>query len=149
LGTGSGDLAAGAGQTALLCNNLAWTLSLAPPEFRNPSQAVEFAHRALELEPANLNYFNTLGLALCRQGELPLAIETLKLSLRGSSMPIFDLYVLALCYQSAGNLRSAADHAARANYLFEAQEKTWNRHARMELQQLREEYARGLKPRNE
>ncbi len=75
------------------------------------------------------------------QEELPLAIETLKLSLRGSSMPIFDLYVLALCYQKAGNLQSAEDHAARANYLFERHAQTWSHQERTELRQLREEYS--------
>src|SRR5262249_31382894 len=131
-------------QQGLMYNALAWYLSLAPAECRNPQRALECAHRALELEPANLAYVNTLGLALHRQRESPLAIEALKLSLRGSSQPVFDLYGLALCHQAAGDARRAADFASRADYQFETHATEWSRQEQMELKWLRDEYLRGV-----
>jgi WD40 repeat protein len=132
-------------QQGLVCNALAWYLCLAPPEFRNPQRALECAHRALELEPANLAYVNTLGLALYRQQELPLAIEALKLSLHGSSQPVFDLYGLALCQQAAGDARLAAEFATRAEYLFETHGTEWSRQEQIEMKWLRDEYRRGVR----
>ena len=128
---------------ANLSNEIAWHLSLAPPEGRSPATAVEYAHRALQLEPANLNYLNTLGFALFRRGELPSAIETLKLSLHGSSLPALDLYLLALCHQRAGDGQRAQDCADQAEYLFETHGETWRRQVRLELLQFRQEFERG------
>jgi len=125
---------------------MAWYFSLAPAEYRDPQRAVEYAHRALALEPQNLNFVNTLGIALYQKGELPLAIEALKLSLRGSSQPVFDLYGLALCHQSAGDTRRAAQFAGRAAYLLETHRAEWGRQEHLEAQRLQEDYLRGVKP---
>ena len=126
-------------------NALAWYLSLAPVDFRNPQRALECAHRALALEPGNLAYVNTLGLAFYRQGEFPLAVEALKLSLRGSSQPVFDLCGLALCHQRAGEARLAADFATRAEYLFTTHGADWSRQDQIEYERLRDEYQSGVK----
>jgi serine/threonine protein kinase/WD40 repeat protein len=131
-------------QSAALCNQVAWYLNLAPPDFRNPPKALEYAHRALEFDPEGLRFLGILGTALYRQGQLPLAIETLRLSQRNSAMPVFDLYVLALCHQATGNHARAAEFASRADYQFELQEQTLEPQRRVELQGLREEYLRGL-----
>jgi serine/threonine protein kinase/WD40 repeat protein len=132
--------------TAALSNTLAWYLGLAPPELRDPPKSLQYVHRALQFAPANLAYINTLGLALYRQGELATAIETLKVSLRGSSDPMFDLYLLALCHQARGELAMAADYAARAEYLFGQQELSLSRQQRGELLQFRHEFQNPATP---
>ena len=133
-------------QQGLLSNALAWYLSLAPPGFRNPARAIDCVHRALEVEPDNLAYINTLGLALYRQGEPALASQALKISLRGSPAAFFDLCCLALCYQSSGESDIAADFASRADYLFETHREEWPRQERIEFQWLRAEYPQGVRP---
>ena len=101
------------------------------------------------LAPANLNFLNTLGMAFYRQGELSTAIEMLKITLRGSSQPAFDLYILALCYQALGDAALAADFASRAEYLLETQEKSLGRQQLDELLQFRREFHRPLVPGNQ
>jgi serine/threonine protein kinase/WD40 repeat protein/tetratricopeptide (TPR) repeat protein len=131
-------------QQGLGLNALAWYLTLAPEELRNPERATECVHRALELEPENMAYVNTLGMALYRQHELALAIEAFRTSLRRTSLPVFDLLGLALCYQSAGDFGRAADFFSRADYLRETHASGWSRQEQIELDRLREEYRRRL-----
>jgi tetratricopeptide (TPR) repeat protein len=133
-------------QLAGLCNQIAWYLNLAPPDDRDPRKAVEYAQRALEFDPEGFHFLTILGMALYRQGELPLAIETLRHSLKNSPHPIFDLYGLALCYQAAGDQTRAADFRSRADYLFELRAESLESQRRVELQGLREEYQRALSP---
>jgi len=136
-------------RSAILYNQIAWHLSLAPPEFRDPKRAIVFVHKALELDAERIPYLDTLGLALYRQRELPLAIETLRSCLRTAVRPDFDLYVLALCFQATGEARRAADFASRADYLLDLQAESIDRQRRAELLSLREEYVRGLAPSSE
>jgi len=136
-------------QSAALHNLIAWYLNLAPAEYRDPQRALASVHKALELGTERIRYLDTLGLALYRQHELPLAIETLRNCLRTAAMPDFDLYVLALCYQAAGEARRAADFTSRADYLLDLQAESIDRQRRAELLSLREEYVRGLAPSSE
>jgi tetratricopeptide (TPR) repeat protein len=62
-------------------HHLAWLLATcANPTLRDPRRAVELAKKAVELEPANGDYWRTLGAAHYCSGEWMLAIRCLKKS---------------------------------------------------------------------
>ena len=82
------------------CNNVAWLLATCPEErFRDPKQAVELAKRAVDLEPNNQLYRNTLGVAQYRAGDFQAAVEALNKSIElrkgGDS---FDWFFLAMAH---------------------------------------------------
>lgn len=96
-------------------NELAWFLCVGPKELRNPKEALAAARAAIELDKQP-TYFNTLGVALYRNGEFKEAIPVLDKSLtmsRGSS-DAFDLYFLAMCHHRLGDAGKAADCFERA-----------------------------------
>jgi tetratricopeptide (TPR) repeat protein len=132
---------------ATLYNRAAWYLNLAPPEMRDAQKALDYARHAIELEPGNVEYLSALGLALYRLNELAVATQTLKLSLRTSTMPIFDLAGLALCYRAAGDFSRAADFASRADYVFEVQAPFWAPQQAAEVRRLREEVSLAFEER--
>jgi hypothetical protein len=72
------------------------------------------------------------------------ATETLKLSLRTSTTPIFDLAGLALSYRAAGDLSRAADFASRADYFFEMHAESFGPQQTAEARRLREEVSRAF-----
>ena len=125
---------------ALQANGWAWYSSLAPIEFRDDERALKSVHRALDLQPSSLDFLNTLGMVLYRKKEYASAIETFKITLRGSTQPELDLYLLALCHQARGDLSIAADYASRAEYLFEVRGAESTRHTQFEFLQFRREY---------
>ncbi len=60
-------------------NNLAWMLATCREHrLRNPSRAVALAKSAVEREKKNAACWNTLGVALCRNGKWKEAIEALE-----------------------------------------------------------------------
>jgi tetratricopeptide (TPR) repeat protein len=64
-------------------NNLAWLLATCPEvALREPKAAVDYARRAVELRPANGNYWNTLGVAHYRAGDWLLSEQALKRSMQ-------------------------------------------------------------------
>jgi tetratricopeptide (TPR) repeat protein len=85
-------------------NVLAWLLATCPDvEFRDPSQAVAHAKKAVEFAPNVGNYWNTLGVAQYRNGEWKAAIETLMKSIQlckgGYSA---DFFFLAMAHWQLG-----------------------------------------------
>jgi tetratricopeptide (TPR) repeat protein len=75
-------------------NDLAWLLATCPDlELRDPQQAVAHAQKAVELAPDQGNHWNTLGVALYRNGDWQAAIEALMKCARqgGSSCDFFFL----------------------------------------------------------
>jgi tetratricopeptide (TPR) repeat protein len=54
---------------AAACNELAWTYATAPDELRDIAAAVEFAERAVAIEPANATFQNTLAVAHAHAGQ--------------------------------------------------------------------------------
>jgi tetratricopeptide (TPR) repeat protein len=71
---------------------------------RNPRRAVELASKAVELEPKQGMYRNTLGAAHCRAGEWPAAIEALNKSMElRQGGDAFDWYFLAMAEWQRGN----------------------------------------------
>src|SRR5262249_14846875 len=67
------------------CNTLAWLLVVGPKELRNGNKAVLYAERAVQLDPTNWLYHNTLGLALYRADRYQDAITPLAASLKGNN----------------------------------------------------------------
>jgi serine/threonine protein kinase/Flp pilus assembly protein TadD len=85
--------------------HLAWMrATCADPEFRDPSQAVALAERALQLDPDDLFVWNTLGVARYRNGNYQEAIRTLEKSVQvrkgGNS---FDWFFLAMAQARMDN----------------------------------------------
>jgi WD40 repeat protein/predicted Ser/Thr protein kinase len=93
----------------LTLNSLAWELVAGPPEQRDPPRALALARRAVEAEPENELYVNTLGVALYRAGKYREAQAALEKSLRLSQgkSDAFDLYFLAMCYHRLGDAARA------------------------------------------
>jgi tetratricopeptide (TPR) repeat protein len=91
------------------CNNLAWQLATSPePSLRDAERALRLARRAVEREPLNGNYRNTLGVAQYRNGEWEPAIRSLEDSMKmrngGDS---YDFFFLAMSHQRSGRLEEA------------------------------------------
>jgi hypothetical protein len=79
-------------------NNLAWLLATCPnTELRDPPEALRLAQRAVEVEPQQGNFWNTLGVAFYRAGELDEAKKALEKSLElRNAGDSFDWFFLAL-----------------------------------------------------
>jgi serine/threonine protein kinase/WD40 repeat protein len=96
-------------KNAVAHNQLAWLLATGPQELRNAQLSLEHARRAVELEPENSAYINTLGVALYRNalyGEALPALER-SLELNREQSGVYDLLFLALCYQAQGDATRA------------------------------------------
>ncbi len=100
-----------------LLNELAWRLATSPVEqFRDPTWAVEYARKAVELAPQDGNNWNTLGVAFYSAGEWKSAIESLEKSTQlrkgGDS---WDFLFLAMAHWQLGHkdeARKRYDQAA-------------------------------------
>jgi tetratricopeptide (TPR) repeat protein len=94
-------------------NNLAWLLATCPnTELRDPPEALRLARRAVKVEPQQGNFWNTLGVAFYRAGELGEAKMALEKSLElRNAADSFDWFFLALV-----DLKRGKDVQARAWY---------------------------------
>jgi hypothetical protein len=93
-------------------NNLAWLLATCPKtEMRDSHEAVRLARAAIAREPATGNYWNTLGVALYRDGQLDAAYDALSQSmqLRGDGGDSFDWFFLAMIDQRQGRKEKARE----------------------------------------
>jgi tetratricopeptide (TPR) repeat protein len=86
-------------------NNLAWMLATsAETKLRDPARAVVLAKKAVELEPKQGMWWNTLGAAQYRTGDWKATVEALKKSMElrhgGDS---FDWFFLAMAHWQLGN----------------------------------------------
>jgi len=96
---------------ALALNNLAWLQATCPDlRLRNAEEAVRQAKRALEIQPNEGNYWNTLGVAFYRSGEWNKAKDALSRSMElrnhGNG---FDWFFLALVELKLGHKDQALD----------------------------------------
>ena len=91
-------------QKAALCNNVAWFLATAKDEtLREASQAVALARRAVDLDPDQPEYLNTLGAALYRAGQWKKSVEALNNSIsRTEGGTAFDWFFLAMNHWQLG-----------------------------------------------
>ena len=92
-------------------NNYAWLLATCPDKaLRNDEDAVRFARRAVDLEPGERSYWNTLGVAHYRLGELDDALSALYRSMElhdeGDSD---DWYFLAMIHRRLGHEERARE----------------------------------------
>jgi tetratricopeptide (TPR) repeat protein len=102
--------------TASAHNGVAWVLSTWPdPQLRDPGQAVAHAKKAVEMEPGNGNFWNTLGVAQYRNGDWKAAVEALMKSIQlrkgGDS---FDFFFLAMAHCQLGEKDKARAWYERA-----------------------------------
>ena len=92
-------------------NNLAWISCTCPDaRFRNLERAIESASKAVELDPTNGDFWNTLGIAYYRAGIWSKAIDSLRRSteLRHGGDGN-DWFFLAMAEWQAGNRDVARD----------------------------------------
>jgi tetratricopeptide (TPR) repeat protein len=97
-------------------NNQAWRLVTAPKGQRDPAHALRLIQRAIEREPDNVLFLNTLGVVQYRNGQHAAAVVTLEKSLaagKGQS-DAFDLFFLAMCHAKLGDAAKAKDCFDRA-----------------------------------
>jgi serine/threonine protein kinase/Flp pilus assembly protein TadD len=96
-------------------NQVAWSLATCPPRARDGRRAVELAQRNTEQFPREGAYWNTLGVARYRTGELDGAIAALTRSceLRGGG-DSFDWFVLAMAHWQRGDQPAAREVFERA-----------------------------------
>jgi serine/threonine protein kinase len=91
-------------------NNRAWRLANdADPNERNPAEAVRLAERVIAAEPSNADYYNTLGAARYRAGDIAGAIAALKHSRDHGGRTAHDGFFLAMAYARLGD-HDAARH---------------------------------------
>jgi serine/threonine protein kinase len=86
-------------------NSLAWLLATCrDPRFRDPRRAVEFARKAVEEFPNVSRFWNTLGVAHYRAGNVLDAVAALEESMRlGNGGNEWDWFFLAMAYRQLGD----------------------------------------------
>jgi WD40 repeat protein len=109
-------------------NNLAWLLLTGPKELLDPEQALSAARKAVELEPWQWSYLNTLGTALYRSGKFAEAVPVLERSLREGKgqADAFDLFFLAMCHHRLGDAAKAKECRDRAADWFQEHKSQLN-----------------------
>jgi hypothetical protein len=105
-------------------NQLAWLLVTGPEDLRDPAAAVRLGRRTVQLAPQEAAYWNTLGVALYRDGQFEESIAALEKSLECGSETTagFDWVFLALCQARLGNMSAATEHFQRARAWFDLHE---------------------------
>lgn len=97
-------------------NRLAWRLANNhDPKRRDVERAIVAARKAVEIEPRDANYWNTLGAAHCRARQWRAAIDALDKSMmlhRGGDG--FDWYFAAIAYWGLGEKAKAEDFYKKA-----------------------------------
>jgi tetratricopeptide (TPR) repeat protein len=102
--------------TALSLNNLAWQMVTGPVELRDPARGLKLVQLALQKEPNNSHYVNTLGVAQYRNGLYQEAIVTLErsLALSNGGSDAYDLFFLAMCHARLKESKKAHECIDRA-----------------------------------
>ncbi len=98
-------------------NNLAWALCLVPPSQRNPELARRLAQQAVDSQPENSMFLNTLGVALYRCGEFEQAAEILgrDVIVADDEGLTLDVYFLAMSHYQLGQVQQAKMMLSIAN----------------------------------
>jgi WD40 repeat protein/serine/threonine protein kinase len=97
-------------------NDKAWSLVTRPEGRRDLAAALLLIRKAVEVDPDNETFLNTLGTIQYRNGQYAAAAATLEKSLAASRGRIdaFDLFVLAMCHARLGEPAEAKDCFDRA-----------------------------------
>src|SRR5262249_22640189 len=90
-------------------NDLSWLLATCPEaKFRDAKRAVELAKRAVELEPQDGDYWNTLGVAHYQAGSWKDAVAALEKSMElRKGGDTYDWFFLAMAHWQLGNKADA------------------------------------------
>jgi tetratricopeptide (TPR) repeat protein len=106
-------------------NNRAWRLVTGPPGERDPKRGLELIRKAIELEPDEPLYLNTLGVALYRNSRWIEVIAALEksLALGKGKNDAFDLFFLAMCHAKLGDTAKAKDCFDRAVKWWDGQKR--------------------------
>jgi tetratricopeptide (TPR) repeat protein len=97
-------------------NRRAWLLLTGTMGQRDPKQALALIQKAIEREPDNNMFLNTLGVALYRNEKYAEAVPVLDKSLAvgKGQFDAFDLFPLAMCHAKLGDPAKAKDCFDRA-----------------------------------
>jgi hypothetical protein len=97
-------------------NDEAWRLVTGPAGARDPAKALQLIQQAVQLEPGNAAFLNTLGVVQYRKGQYKEAVATLQKSLAAGKgqWDAFDLFFLAMCHHHLGEAAKARDCFTRA-----------------------------------
>jgi WD40 repeat protein len=111
-------------------NSRAWHLVTGPAGQRDPERALKLIRQALDQEPDNPMYFNTLGVVLYRNRQYKEALAMLEKSLVAGEgeFDAFDLFFLAMCHAKLGDAAKAKDCFDRAVKWVEAQKDLQAQH---------------------
>jgi serine/threonine protein kinase/WD40 repeat protein/tetratricopeptide (TPR) repeat protein len=129
-------------------NDQAWELATGPEKKRDPARALTLIQKAIEREPDNDDFLNTLGVVQYRNGQYAAAILSLEKNLtagKGRSDG-FDLFFLAMCHARLGEPVRAKDCFDRAVKWTETQ-KELPPHGAEELKTFRAEAEAELRAR--
>jgi Tfp pilus assembly protein PilF len=97
-------------------NNLAWSLATcSDPDFRDTQSAIEYAERAVDLQPRLASGWNTLGTAYYRSGQYDEAIAAFDRSMKLSGGNSFDWFFLAMIHSRLGDQTRAHEWYDRAS----------------------------------
>jgi serine/threonine protein kinase/WD40 repeat protein len=106
---------------AALCNEVAWHAVLQQARAISAAAALPSARKAVDLEPYNFLYQNTLGAVLYRVGRYDEAIRCLEANAPVSrDFAAWDLYFLAMSHHQVGHSDEALRCFERANGLLKA-----------------------------
>ncbi len=98
-------------------NNFAWLLVSCPDEvYRDGSQALQFAHKAVEQEPDASEHWNTLGVAYYRVGQWRRAVDALTKAeqLKPDENFGYNAFFLAMAHWQLGEKEAAREFYERA-----------------------------------
>jgi serine/threonine protein kinase len=89
--------------TSVQLNNQAWSLLTGPPDRRDPVRALQLIRQALQEEPDKPSFWNTLGVALYRNGQYKEAVASLNNSVGKGQSDAYNLFFLAMCHARLGD----------------------------------------------
>jgi WD40 repeat protein/Tfp pilus assembly protein PilF len=121
-------------------NNLAWLLVAGPKELRDPVQALPEAQKAVELEPKETLYLNTLGVTLYRLGKFAEAVLVLEQCLdeQKGQPDAVDLFFLAMCHHRLGDATKAKNYRQRGMTWFESNKSKLTKESPVSVAELKE-----------
>jgi serine/threonine protein kinase/Tfp pilus assembly protein PilF len=121
---------------ALCYGNLAELFTVYPePPYRNPTEALELARRAVEVRPDVRQGWNALGIAHYRTGNHQSAVTALEKSVElGKGGYWFDWFFLAMAHAKLGHQEEARRWYDRATRWLEKEKEELGRNKPMEAQ---------------
>ena len=108
-----------AADNTLILNYIAWRYAnFSDEEHRNPQRAVQLAQKACDLSPDYGHCWNTLGLALYRDGQWEAAVEVLNTSIKLEGDYGCDCILLSMAHAQFGGCRSGEDTVRQGGHVY-------------------------------